>query len=251
MSKTIWSIAVILLSNLAACGTGGGVGDLCSGLEACSAGGSQFCKSGSRCFYQLTDGSTIKCVDCGNCQAAASALSDWCNGLKLPDLGSPALPSPAFIDIPKSGPAYTGTVNDPKLSQASDCPDSQLEPNDALDDAKDFPLSVDSYTPKLVRLAICPFGNNDVDVFRIAVASSGATLMAEIFYDISYGDLDVAILDDTGAIVASDGTSVSNGCATTTTAVAVYYVVVTGANHSAVNRYNAHFRLLSTPLACP
>ena len=71
-------------------------------------------------------------------------------------------------------------------------------------------------TPKLTKMAICPKGANpttkrhDVDYFRIDVGAGVATVMAELFYDITYGDLDVAVLDAGGTMLGSDGTAVTN-----------------------------------------
>jgi len=153
--------------------------------------------------------------------------------------------------VPKTGAPYTGPSNDPKLTMASSCPDAQLEPNDTMDSAKDFPVTVDAAsTPKLVRLSICPNNSGDVDMFRVAVPST-SFMMAEIFYDISYGDLDVAILDSTGRIISSDGSSISNGCTVASVSTANYYVLIEGANNTAVNRYDARIRLFSQTRACP
>jgi|GEM_PF-2714907 len=152
--------------------------------------------------------------------------------------------------IPKVGAPYTGPVNDPKLTDAAACPDAQLEPNNNIDTAKDFPVTVDAASsPKLVRLSICPKGSGDVDMFRVAVPSS-SFMMAEIFYDISYGDLDVAILDSTGRVISSDGTSVSNGCTVASVTTANYYVAIEGANNTDVNRYDARIRLFSATRTC-
>ena len=238
---------VLVIGLWTGCG-GGGVGDLCSSLAACGAGGSQFCKNGSSCFYQLTDGSKIDCVDCGNCQDAASALADWCDGIKPPDLGH----APAFIPvIPKTGTPYTGPTSDPKLSTPQSCPDTTLEPNNTISTATDVQATVDAANAfKLVRLSICPVGAGDLDMFHVTSTRPGTTLMAEIFYDISYGDLDVAILDSSGAIIASDGSTNSNGCITSPLGVGEYYVAVAGANN-AVNRYDARIRLFSQPQFCP
>ena len=106
-------------------------------------------------------------------------------------------------------------------------------------------------------MAICPKGarpqtkRHDVDYFRLDVGGGVATVMAELFYDITYGDLDVGILDPGGALVASDGTGQSNACATAPVAApGTDFVVVVGANDVDVNRYDLRVRTFSKSTAC-
>jgi hypothetical protein len=149
--------------------------------------------------------------------------------------------------IPKT--TMSTPVADPMLNTTADCPDAALEPNDTLAQARTFNITPDSTsTPKLVNLAICPKGANDIDVFAIPVPSS-LTLYAQLFYDVSYGDLDVAILDNNGNMVSYDGSSVSNACTTTSASAGTYYVVIEGANGQ-VNRYDAKIALYSTAHPC-
>ncbi|MGZ3428761.1 MAG: hypothetical protein ACXVCV_19040, partial [Polyangia bacterium] len=128
------------------------------------------------------------------------------------------------LRIEKSGAAWTGQHIDPGLATTADCPDESLEPNDGatLPDGKPVLVMAppDVMTAKLTKMAICPKGANpatkrhDVDYFRIDVGSNVATIMAEVFYDITYGDLDVGVLDAGGTLIGSDGTALPNACAT-------------------------------------
>lgn len=165
------------------------------------------------------------------------------------------------VRIDKSGPAYTGQHTDPGLDTTADCPDESLEPNDGptLPDGKPVLVMAppDTLTAKLTKMAICPKGLNpatkrhDVDYFRIDIGAGVATLMAELFYDITYGDVDVGIFDAGGTLLGSDGTSTSNGCATAPVSGAgTYFVVVVGANDFDVNRYDLRVRTLSKITTC-
>lgn len=154
------------------------------------------------------------------------------------------------VRVDKTGPSYTGQHTDPGLNTTADCPDESLEPNDGptLPDGKPVIVMATpdaTNTPKLTKMAICPKGANpatkrhDVDYFRIDVGANVATIMAEVFYDITYGDLDVAILDAGGTQLGSDGTATSNACATgPVTTAGTYFIVVVGANDLDVNRYD-------------
>jgi hypothetical protein len=171
--------------------------------------------------------------------------------------------------IPKTGAPYSGPHNDPMLSSLSSCPDyssdptASLEPNDdtahAVDLAANPPIP-DMPTPKLVHLAICPTGpnpatgNHDVDYYKIDTTSFGQptlSMMAEIFYDITYGDIDVGIFDSTGRMLAGDGSAVTNGCVAASVGSGVYYVVVVGANNMDVNRYDVRIRTFTASHQCP
>jgi hypothetical protein len=72
-----------------------------------------------------------------------------------------------------------------------------------------------------------------------------------VFYDISFGDLDIGILDEQGNVLSEDGTAVANGCAVAAIGNGVYYVVVTGANNVDSNRYELLIRSFTTPQTCP
>jgi hypothetical protein len=244
----------------------------CSALQTCGSGAYKFCKQGAAsCYYSLSDGSIISCTDCSNCRGALQTVNDWCSGLSLPDLSTTfsvldlsVVGTSGNLSITKTGPPYTGSHTDPGLTDASQCPDANLEPNDGPDPTG-HPLSFtpvpDQVTPKIVKLAICPNGPNplvaggqhDQDWFKIDFTTGlvQSTLMAEVFYDISMGDLDVAILDKNGNLLSVDGTAVTNACVSAFVTNSVYYVVVTGANNVDVNRYDILIRAFSTPKTCP
>jgi len=163
--------------------------------------------------------------------------------------------------IAKSGPAWTGQHTDPGLATMQDCPDVSLEPNDgtALPDGRPVVVAVtpDADTAKLTKMAICPKGANpstkrhDVDFFRVDVGNNVVGIMAKAFYEITYGDLDVGILDGGGRLLGSDGTARSDACATAKVdAAGTYFVVVTGANDVDVNRYDLQVRTFTKPTTC-
>jgi hypothetical protein len=167
------------------------------------------------------------------------------------------------VRVEKTGPAYAGQHTDPGLMTTADCPDESLEPNDGptLPDGKPVIVMATpdaTNTPKLTKMSICPKGANpatkrhDVDYFRIDVGAGVATVMAELFYDITYGDLDVAVLDAGGTMLGSDGTAMSNGCATGPVATAgTYFIVVVGANDLDVNRYDLRVTTYTKITSCP
>jgi hypothetical protein len=181
----------------------------------------------------------------------------------LPDLAGVidlAQSSPsAGLSIPKSGPPYTGGHTDPGLNSLSDCPDANLEPDDSPSTALSFTPTPDMPTAKIIKLAICPVGNNpatgqhDQDWYKVDLSGgpTGLTLEAEVFYDISLGDLDIAITDAAGNIVVADGTAVANGCVAAQVTNNVFYVVVTGANNVDVAPYELLIRSFTTAQTCP
>ncbi|HEY2745400.1 MAG TPA: hypothetical protein VGL86_12275 [Polyangia bacterium] len=163
--------------------------------------------------------------------------------------------------VPKTGQSYSGQHTDPGLNTTADCPDESLEPNDGplLPNKPVLVMATPdaANTPKLTNMAICPTGPNpatkshDVDFFRIDVDASVATIKAEVSYDITYGDLDVAILDAGGTMIGSDGTATSNACATGPVATAgTYFVVVVGANDLDVNRYDVRVSTYTKITTC-
>ncbi|MCU1280453.1 MAG: hypothetical protein JWM53_3999 [bacterium] len=165
------------------------------------------------------------------------------------------------VRIAKTGDAWTGQRVDPMLNTTADCPDESLEPNDGptLPDGKPVLVTAtpDAMTAKLTKMAICPKGPNpatkrhDVDYFRIDVGATVATIMAEVFYDITYGDLDVGIFDAGGTLLGSDGTALPNACATgPVTSAGTFFVVVTGANDVDVNHYDLRVRTFTKVAAC-
>ena len=157
------------------------------------------------------------------------------------------------------------------LNTAADCPDAQppassLEPNDGPSSSVNVPMLVpDAPTAKIIKLAICPTGpapwsgKHDVDFFRVdnSTGPASLTLMAQAFYDISYGDLDIGIYDGNMNQLVVDGTAVTNACAAasitnqTPTSSGIYYVVVAGANNVDVNKYELLIRTFAKSMPCP
>lgn len=74
-------------------------------------------------------------------------------------------------------------------------------------------------------------------------------MRVDLEYDAAYGDLDVALLDAAGNIVARDGTRTSNGCVAAQIQSGRYYIGVRGAGGD-VNRYRLSVRADSTPPNC-
>jgi hypothetical protein len=168
----------------------------------------------------------------------------------------------APVAITKTGPPYMGQHTDPGLDTMEDCPDASLEPNDgvALPDGRPVVVTTtpDALTPRLTKMAICPMGANsatrrhDADWFRVDASNTVYGISAELFYEITYGDLDVAIVDASGIPLASDGTAVSDACvAADVKPGATYYVVVVGAYDMDVNRYDIRVRTFSGTAVCP
>jgi hypothetical protein len=166
------------------------------------------------------------------------------------------------ISITKTGPAYTGPMVDPGLDTVADCPDNALEPNDSINSSKLFKADVgtpDMVSPKITNVAICPKGNrpetgaHDIDVYIADLTNfpGQLTLMAQLFYQIQYGDLDVGIFREDGSVLASDGSATDNGCAAATVAGgSKYYIAVAGANNMDVAPYDLRVRLFSSPQTC-
>ena len=75
--------------------------------------------------------------------------------------------------------------------------------------------------------------------------------MAQVFYDISMGDLDVGIYDSQMKQLVVDGTAVTNACAAAAISNGIYYVVVAGANNIDVNSYDILIRSFSMAKTCP
>jgi hypothetical protein len=104
-------------------------------------------------------------------------------------------------------------------------------------------------------MAICPLGGNpatqqpDVDWFEVTVAAP-VSLVAEAFYDVAYGDLDLAVTDAQGKVIASDGSAVSNACVATSVTPGTWFVVVVGAQDSGANRYELSVRTYAQPQSC-
>jgi hypothetical protein len=155
------------------------------------------------------------------------------------------------ISIEKTGPPAPKPM-DPGLNSASDCPDQALEPNDSPAQALSFTPQPNQSTARIVQLAICPAGAHDQDWFKVDNNGNGElTLMAQVFYDVGFGDLDVAIVDESGKQLDSDGSGVSNGCAVAPIGNGVYYVVVIGAQNKEVNRYQTLIRSFTGNMRCP
>ena len=163
--------------------------------------------------------------------------------------------SSASGSIPKTG-TYTGPTQDPGLNSIDSCTDKALEPNDTIATAVQLPaIAVDGAALPLVKLAICPTGDNplakghDVDYYQMNVTEN-ANVLVKIVYDIKYGDLDVGIFRPDGSIVKSDGTAVSNACVAASLPMGAYYVGVVGAGNTAVNNYTMSIRLTSAATTC-
>jgi hypothetical protein len=149
------------------------------------------------------------------------------------------------------------------------CPDKDLEPNDSPGQARTSPaLVLDMLPAKVNNLAICPTGPrpetgmHDVDFYVVdttGLSTSSLTLMAEIFYDVSYGDLDVGIFDSTLTRLNFDGSAVSDGCTAATIPAPdmtnpgknKFYVLVVGANSRDVNSYELRITAHSMDKQCP
>lgn len=162
--------------------------------------------------------------------------------------------------IPKTS-MYTGTRIDPILDTLQDCPDTGLEPNDGDQSPISPPVPTpDATIPRVTRMSICPKGNrpetgrHDVDYFKIDTnpfEKTSLTVVAEVFYDVAYGDIDVGVFDETGRMLAADGSAITNGCTAASIGKGVYYVVVAGANNMDVNRYDLRIRTFSSSRTCP
>src|SRR5581483_1640711 len=162
-------------------------------------------------------------VGCSGNNLSISTMDLAGSDLLAPNLGGPDLAPALDLSagpggggglIPKTG-TYTGPHNDPMLGSLALCPDQSLEPNEtpaqAIPAPSPFP---DQATPKITKMAICPTGPrpetgmHDIDFYVVdttGLATTPLTMMAEIFYDVSYGDLDVGIFDSTLTRLASDG----------------------------------------------
>ena len=200
-------------------------------------------------------GSSAAAAQCATACENALAEERAANPLACaaPDLAAPAAPT---IVITKSGAAYTGPTLDPGLDAASDCTDAPLEPNNTLATAtdtttdKNAAIVLDAVSPKLLQLAICPQGSQDQDWYKVSLPAGTVAMSAEIFYSIEYGDLDVAVQDANGGLVAADGTATNNGCVSAPAQPGTYYVFVAGAQNLAVNNYELRIRAYSSLKSC-
>ena len=168
--------------------------------------------------------------------------------------------------IPKSS-FYTGNhvPPSPPLDTAAECPDAPLEPNDSAQSALDVNASIlptpDQPTSRFTNMAICPTGPrpetgmHDVDYFKVDTTKLGTNsplwLRGDLFYDVTMGDLDIGIFDQNGSLLASDGSAVSNGCATTQVPPGTYFVVIVGANNMDVNHYELRISTHTGAQMCP
>jgi hypothetical protein len=210
---------------------------------------------------QCPDGYTCQIGTCAGTAMEPNAVPNGADGCCVKSTGGGGTTGGAvMVNIPKTGTPYSGAMADPMLSNASDCPDANLEPNDGPTQAIGAPALVpDMPTAKIIKLAICPTGNNpltgnhDVDFFKVdnTLGPSSLTLMAQAFYDISMGDLDLALYDSSMNLLSADGTSVTNACAAAAIMNGIYYVVVAGANNVGVNRYDLQIRSYTKPTTCP
>lgn len=259
--STRLGVLLITLSAAACTSQNGGL-TTCSELTPCSGGrGYQFCSTGTigGCAvgrYVQSDGQTLGCASCDDCKAVAAQEALWCAGTAPMDLGLACRPSP--VSIPKSGPRYMGIRAGLGITDAAQCPDWDVEPNDGLDCALAFALQPDQPSPTIMKVAICPDldvpgGPHDVDFYKVDNLTGPASLWltAELFYDIAVGDLDIAIYNDSLQLLAADGTEVSNGCAAAQLGWGVYYVAVAGAANADSGNYQLRINSYTTPHTCP
>lgn len=150
---------------------------------------------------------------------------------------------------------------DSKLNTTADCPDQDLEPNDSSSQAitssqLQLTITPDLPTMQIQNVAICPkgvsakTGLHDVDYYKVDTTGA-VSLVAELSYQIAYGDLDVGIFDASGTLIAHDGTALDNGCASgNVQGGGTYYVAVAGANNSDVGKYTLRIRTYSSARTC-
>jgi hypothetical protein len=210
------------------------------------------------CYNPEIPNNGFTCKNDPTCPDGYSCVGGYC----VKSGGSPT--TAMAIMIPKTGAPYSGSKLDPMLDTAAACPDANLEPNDGPEPGG-HPLAFtpmpDMPTAKIVKLAICPTGPSpwtgtrlhDVDFFKVdnTTGPSSLSLMAQVFYDIAYGDLDIAIFDAGMHLLSADGTAVTNGCTAAMIGQGVYYVVVGGANNTDVNRYELLIRTFAAAHTCP
>ena len=199
----------------------------------------------------------------GGCELTSSIGS--CDDMN-PRCSVPDLRVEQKAGIITKSEVYNGAKLDPQLKTLSACPDyntdsaQSLEPNDSISTASvpTFSVPPDQSTPTLTNLAICPTGNNpltgahDIDYFRVDLSSfpDVKSLVASITYQVAYGDLDVAILNASGAQLSADGTASDNGCTTAVVTATTYYVLVAGAGNVDVNNYTLDLHSYSTSTGC-
>lgn len=201
--------------------------------------------------------------DATYCVTGDEAIVAFTNDLGQPqrfamvrqDVPAPAAPSgdPNQLVIVKPNAPSASTM-DPGLNTLADCPDGVFESNDTLTTAIDVTGTIGFGAPgtPVEMLAICPAGSDDVDFFAIDLSSASSEwrfARIDLEYDAAYGDLDFALLDAAGNIVARDGTRLSNGCLAAQIQSARYYIGVRGAGGD-VNRYRLHIRVDSTSPTC-
>lgn len=197
------------------------------------------------------------------CVTGDEAVMAWTNedgqsqrfALVRQDLPAPAAPSgdPNQLVIAKPGDPPVSTM-DPGLETPADCPDGVIESNDTLATAVSITSSIGFGAPgtPIAMMAICPAGSDDIDFFSIDLSSTSSEwrfVRVDLEYDVAYGDLDVALLDAAGNIVARDGTQTSNGCVAAQIQNGRYYIGVRGAGGD-VNRYQLQVRVDNTPPNC-
>jgi hypothetical protein len=251
--RWLWCVALVTWAGCS------GSKETCSDPVQCSAARSYaVCSDGSGGGrYVFSDGTQLTCSAASACQLLLPQVDAWCaaGGISVVDLGVVDLATRNInsLVIPKTGPPYTGPHTDPQLNSPADCPDANLEPNDSQATAIQYGVTVDVTQPMITKMAICPRG--DVDFYKIDITGPGnvpVSMKAQLFYDISFGDLDLAFLDSAGRLLAADGTAVTNGCVTSTGfAGTPIYVAVVGANNIDVNRYSVRINATSAFASCP
>ena len=144
------------------------------------------------------------------------------------------------VHVDKTGPAYTGPTSELGLS-AGRCPASGFNFNLA----SAFPLDGNTSTPTLY---LCR--PDEADVYHVAVAGAPQYMRVKVGYPIAAGDLDLAFLDERGAVVDSDGSAHDGACLATRGAVSALDLAVVGAGGKATNKYTVAAELSATPLSC-
>jgi hypothetical protein len=188
---------------------------------------------------------------CG-CRAGALPASS--------DLTTPPDLARGPFELPPQPGVYGGAQSSNGLTPQN-CPslyDADLERNDSVATATD---GFDDATTH-DKLAICPVG--DLDFYSIHVLG-GHYLRVRVGYQIKFGDLDAAIVDDAGYLfsLAStplyDSGSMSDGACVAsiapTSAGQRVYLVVYGARNAAGttdgNAYTFKVETSMSPLYCP
>ncbi len=194
----------------------------------------------------------------------------------------PLPPKPVHYSGPSMDPMLSGTdplsgqwrcTRDDTNPNPSAAVLAQGEPNDYPDQAIAVanPLPVDLPPTEMgSSFQICPDKSNpgqpDVDAYKFTLTAS-SNVVAQITYDVTYGDLDMAVFRSNGVnsqtglydvdLVMADVTPVSNACVQTILSPGDYFVLVYGALEGqplsvAMNNYQFRvFAVQSSGYTCP